>query len=291
MSEWIRVNKVEPCKICQHGDWCCVTSDGTLANCMRIESDRPCNNGGWLHKLDDSLDLPKRLPLKRRKPAAPAKDFSSLAEKYRKSITPSLIEALSKELGISWESLKRQEVGWVESLRELVPDWRGSAYTYPMRSGCDEIIGIQLRTPKGKKFSIPGSKLGLFWPRGVKADSENLLFIPEGSSDPGALLDMKFDAIARPSCSGGAEFIKTLLDRHNRSVVIVADKDSPKTAPDGRKFNPGLDGADRLGKTIKPLCRSVRIIKPCVGKDIRDWYNNGATAEAVLAVVKNTRFL
>jgi len=283
MSEWLRVNKAEPCKVCQHGDWCCVTSDGTLANCMRIESGRLCKNGGWLHKLDGSVKPP--LPPKRQKPAAPPKDFFKLFSRYSNNLTntkegQSIERSFKEVLGVSTYSLWRLGVGF-----------DGKNLTFPMWNTTGFAIGIRLRTPEGRKFSVTGSKSGLFLPLYVSEEAGTALFVCEGPTDCAALLDLGFDAIGRPSCSGGTEFIKAFLLGQNREVVIMADRDAPKTAPDGRQFNPGLDGADRLGKAIKPLCRSVRVIKPPVGKDIREWYNKGATAAAVLAVVKNTRFL
>ena len=279
MSEWLRVNKAEPCKVCQHGDWCCVTSDGTLANCMRIESDRLCKNGGWLHKLDGDYKPVKPRPFRRTQSVVPKKNFYRLSLQYSKNLNDRVC-GLADKLGISSESLQRLGAGW-----------DGKNYTFPMYDGHDRVIGIRLRTKTGRRFSVPGSKNGLFWPAGVRSEAKTMLFFCEGQSDCAALLDMGFDSIGRPSCSGGVEHIKAMLFGNNREVVIMADRDAPKTAPDGRKFNPGLDGADRLGQAIKPLCRSVRVIKPCVGKDIREWYNDGATAAAVLAVVKNTRFL
>lgn len=36
MSEWQRVKKGSPCKICGEPDWCAVSSDGRVARCMRV---------------------------------------------------------------------------------------------------------------------------------------------------------------------------------------------------------------------------------------------------------------
>jgi hypothetical protein len=37
---WIPVSAGRPCPVCQRPTWCCVTSDGTLAKCMRVEAVR-----------------------------------------------------------------------------------------------------------------------------------------------------------------------------------------------------------------------------------------------------------
>ena len=276
-SEWIRVTKDEPCKICDHGDWCCVTSDGRLANCMRIESDKPCKNGGWLYKLDGDTKPKYYLPKAKAKVADV--NFYKLAKDYFCGCL-STANPLAERLGVSEDSLQRLGTGY-----------DGKNYVFPMWDGTRKMIGMRLRTPDGKKFSVTGSKNGLFWPQLVKSDSKNLLFICEGPTDCAALLDLGFDAIGRPSCSGGTEHIKTMLTGHDKQVVIFSDKDEAKTRPDGKTFRPGQEGAARLAKEILPLCRWVKIIKPCKGKDVRQWYQAGATAAAVMAVVKNTRFI
>ena len=36
-TRWLRVNASKPCPVCNHPDWCRVTTDGALAGCMRID--------------------------------------------------------------------------------------------------------------------------------------------------------------------------------------------------------------------------------------------------------------
>jgi phage/plasmid primase-like uncharacterized protein len=249
---------------------------------MRLEGGKACKNGGWLHRMTEKPDFQKK-----KAPATSCRskpvdiDFWALTLKYIDNLSDDNCQKLADKLGfISTSTLHRLGTGW-----------DGKNYTFPMFDGRNRCTGIRLRTEAGKKFSVTGSQNGLFWPGLVVAKSKETLYIAEGPTDTGALIEMGFEAIGRPSCSGGTEFIKELLKDRNREVVIVADRDSPKTAPDGRQFNPGLDGADRLAKAIKSLCRSVRLIKPIGCKDIREWKNKGATREIVLAVVKNARFL
>ncbi len=47
-----RVNKRNLCAICGYSDYCGFTSDGELAICMRVQSDKPTRNGGWIHILN-----------------------------------------------------------------------------------------------------------------------------------------------------------------------------------------------------------------------------------------------
>jgi len=56
-----RVNKREPCPICDHPDWCLVGDHVVL--CMRVASDRPSKraSGGWWHQmLEGVLTGPRR---------------------------------------------------------------------------------------------------------------------------------------------------------------------------------------------------------------------------------------
>jgi DNA primase len=179
------------------------------------------------------------------------------------------------------------------ALDELMIGWNPEkkAHTFPMKDGYANIIGIRLRTLTGKKFSVPGSKNGIFFPVNVRGDGKEKLFICEGPTDCAALLDMGLPAIGRASCGTGYKYIKEVIEHFNRQVVIFADKDPAKYAPDGRKFFPGYDGALKLARSIKPFVRSVCMIKPPKVKDVRKWYQAGATREAVMHLVKNARFL
>lgn len=59
-----RVTRRYPCPICGRPDWCGLGHD--FAVCMRIESDIPTANGGWLHRLGDRRPampvLPEEIP-------------------------------------------------------------------------------------------------------------------------------------------------------------------------------------------------------------------------------------
>ncbi len=151
-----------------------------------------------------------------------------------------------------------------------------------MRDGKGNIIGIRRRLPNGDQLTLKNTRNGLFVPDGVLA-SEGTLYIAEGPTDTGALLDMGFPAIGRPSCSGGTDFIKRILKGKRRDVVIVADNDARKA--DGRR--PGQDGALALALAVKHMTRSVRIIKPPRHKDIRQWYLDGCTHETIVRLVTN----
>jgi hypothetical protein len=193
-----------------------------------------------------------------------------LALEYRNGAR---LDQLSTQIGISVPSLERLWAGW-----------DGRAWTFPMRDGHDRIIGIRRRLPNGKKYTLDGTCNGLFIPDDVLA-SEGPLYITEGPTDVGAMLDMGLPAIGRPSCSGGTDFIKAILKAKRRDAVVVADNDTPKV--DGRR--PGQDGALVLALAVKHLARSTRVIKPPRHKDIRQWYLAGCTADAIKVLALNAR--
>jgi hypothetical protein len=272
----IRVSKNNRCPVCDHPDWCGMTADGRMAICMRVESAVKTKNGGWLHRL--SAPLIKPLPKPEPKKKSPA-DMYALMNRYKLRCTDALCRRLAGQLGVSPAALRELEIGY-----------DGVNYTFPMRNGLDRVIGVKLRAPKGGKFCVPGSQLGIYWPICVSCKSDDDLYICEGESDCAAMLDLGFSAIGRPSCSAGTEAILKFLSVRRRHVIIMADKDEPKKRPDGSLWRPGQEGALLLAKAVSPFVRSVRVIKPPRHKDVRQWYQAGATKPAVLAVVENTRF-
>lgn len=59
-SNWLRVNRRNPCPVCGKPDWCLIAYDGKTAIRARIESYKPAGHkgAGWIHALDNSLPLP-----------------------------------------------------------------------------------------------------------------------------------------------------------------------------------------------------------------------------------------
>lgn len=47
-----QVTRFNLCPACGRPDWCVISADRSVAICMRIASDRPTRNGGFLHKHD-----------------------------------------------------------------------------------------------------------------------------------------------------------------------------------------------------------------------------------------------
>jgi len=125
MGNWIEVDKYNPCPICGKPDWCGRTADGELAVCMRIESERPMANGGWLYLLTDNF--PKTQPITAIPPERRAKPelldevynamlrYLSLSSKHRNELT-------SPKRGMTMEQIRHRKYKSLTSERCFVDD-------------------------------------------------------------------------------------------------------------------------------------------------------------------------
>jgi hypothetical protein len=272
-SGWQRVTKRRPCPICGKADWCMYAGpedSPTAVICARIESPKRCREAGWLHILDNSG--PAWSPRIRRIELSAARigaekttDFAKLAADYRQAVKPEALDRLAQSLGLSADSLMRLRIGWSVKHR---------AWSFPMRDAGGAALGFRLRLLGGKKLSIKGGREGLFMPEGI--DGDGPLLIAEGPTDAAALLDLGFNAVGRPSCTGGVKLLVDLVRKHRPvELVIMADADTP-----------GQRGAESLAAVLVAFCRAVRIITPPAGvKDAREWKRRGATAADVQAAI------
>lgn len=261
MSEWLRVSRQHPCPICGKPDWCGVAHDESVVCCMRIESDKPSRNGGWIHRLRDSDDL--RRPRVRRATVSLERspDFGELARKCERRVRVHHVERLAQELGVSVASLQRLGIGW---------DCR--AWTFPVRSAAGVVVGIRRRFKGGDKRFVTGSRAGLFVPSGIPAGAPVL--IAEGESDCAAALTLGFDAVGRCGCLGGADLLSTYC--RGRDVGIVGDGDEP-----------GQRGAQALAGMLTIVCPNVRVVFPPDGlKDIREWLQRGGAHADVQSAIR-----
>lgn len=255
--KWHRVNKSHPCRVCGHSDWCTESEIGSC--CMRSKNDRPLKNGGYLHKTGEPVS---GVRIEREAPAKRTSDeLSILASEYQNTISTQQKERLAAELGVTVASLECLGVGW-----------DGEAFTFPMQDAEFRVVGIRRRLPNGRKLSVKGGSEGCFIPLGVPGDLADQILVCEGPSDTAALLDMRYEAIGRPSCAGGVEIVAKISGEMN--VVIVADDDEP-----------GIRGAKALAAKLWNRKRDVKIIKPMRGKDAREWcrYANREVVDSVIA--------
>ncbi|MDD2707542.1 MAG: toprim domain-containing protein [Verrucomicrobiae bacterium] len=255
--EWIRVTKQAPCPCCGKPDWCTVAVDHGLACCMRIQSDRPAKNGGWLHKVGETLSKP--VP---RQPPAPVKmiDFASLWRIWWEKTSDEKIGRFASGLGVSSFSLLALGCCWTPE---------HNAWAFPMKDNSHGIIGIRLRNDAGKKWAVRGSHAGLFIPEIPK---RNELFICEGPTDCAAAISLGIPAIGRPSCMGNEKQIADLIMKKGvKQVVVVSDNDGP-----------GLLGAQRLQKSLPVLS----CIWTPPAKDLREFLKLGGTRAVIESMTR-----
>jgi len=271
-STWQRVSKRRPCPVCKRPDWCLYTgepSNPEAAICQRIESAKFCGEAGWLHILHRNgptwSPRVRRIELSAARIGAKTTDLAKLAADFRAAVQPEALDKLAASLGVSVASLSRLCIGWSAHHR---------AWAFSMSNAAGNLLGIRLRLVGGKKLSVKGGHEGLFIPGGI--DAHGLLLIAEGPTDTAALLDLGFNVVGRPSCSGGAKLLVEVVRRLRPSgVVVVADGDAP-----------GQRGAENLAAVLVAYCPVVRIITPPTGiKDMRVWKRHGATGADVSAAI------
>lgn len=265
-SEWNRVNRRRPCPVCGRPDWCLYKgpeSAPVVAICARVESNNRRGDAGWLHLLgnDGFSCRPRSLRVRLCPPPTCLSHFGHLALECAAAITVEELETFAAELGLTTASLVRLGVGWSST---------HNAWTWPMQDAGGNVIGIRLRLRDGRKLSVRGGLEGLFLPRGVSESllATGALLITEGPTDCAAMLDMGFEAIGRPSCTGGSDHIVGLLRRYRaRQIVVVSDSDEP-----------GMRGAENLAQVLVAY-GAVRVIRPpSHAKDVRAWRQAGATS-------------
>lgn len=133
---------------------------------------------------------------------------------FRRQLRPGSLEKLAAKLGVSAESLDRLGIGFDKH-----------AYTFPMKSGIGEVVGIRTRPLKGGKLTMAGGHPGLFVPEAVTPG--NLRAICEGESDTAAALTMGVQAIGIPGAgSVVAEVCRYVSQAAVTTPCIVGDNDS-----------------------------------------------------------------
>lgn len=277
-SDWRRVSRRRPCPVCGKPDWCLYAGDESApsaAICCRVESDKRAGEGGWLHVLRS--DGPSWTTWRRTihvaestlQPSATIAEIRAEWIAASRATTAAKVSDLAAGLGVSATSLFRLHTAWMPKRK---------AWGFAMLDAQGRLVGVRLRTVGGKKFAIKGSREGLFYSQDLHAGSR--LLVCEGPTDTAALLDLGFDAVGRPSCTGGTKHIVALVKRlQPEEVVIVADSDTP-----------GQRGADRLASALLPYVPAVKVIAPPEGvKDARCWKQAGATAADVNTGIEGTK--
>ncbi len=159
------------------------------------------------------------------------------------------------ELGVTEDALTR--------LGCMVDD--AGNLRWPERDGDGAIIGSTTRYPDGSKKADAGGKRGLCYaaPLDAYAGTSPLspLLSPEGLSDTATAIDLGYDAIGRPSATGGNALLVALLDE-TRHGCIVGENDG----------GAGRTGAEKCAAELHGRVASIKVIYPpeCY-KDLRAW--------------------
>jgi hypothetical protein len=118
--------------------------------------------------------------------SAPVLDLEAMARDAEQAASPAALQGFARGLGLTFESLRRLRVGWLESHR---------AWSFPMTDAAGAVLGIRLRSGKAK-FAVTGGHDGLFLPETCPTWTSDgaRLVICEGPTDTAALLDLGFSA-------------------------------------------------------------------------------------------------
>lgn len=265
---WCRVSRKNCCPVCRKPDWCGYSEDGRLAICMRVPSDKPTKNGGYLHRLRDD-PLPP-VPVPKKPPPRPQTNVLDHWNTLKHALDSGALYGLATGLGVSVAALLDLQAVWAESC---------GAWAFPMRDGVGNVVGIRLRADDGRKWAVRGSREGLFYPE--RSPPDHTAVICEGPTDTAAALTLGLWAVGRPSCTGGVPALKALCRRLGiKFAVVVGDNDPPKARPGGH-WQPGFDGARKLTAALG--IRWKLFIPPA--KDLRAWVQAGATRAEFEALI------
>jgi len=289
-SNWIRVTRSEPCPICESPDWCGISQDKQVAHCMRVESDKAVDSGGWIHRLN-SKQL-RTLPRSRQatKKRLSAKElhakWAPIAKKMHKQAGDN-VTRLARSLGVASWALDELHVGYgtVDGLK---------CWTFPEQDARRQVIGIKTRLVipiKGNnKLYARGSRPGLTYTWDF-LDYAGPVHIVEGGSDTAAGLTLGLAVIGRPSNVGGVNYLAPLLRNYagDKRIVVFAERDRKKhddlkpmvrakhdpKCPGCMRCWPGKVGAMQTAERLrKRLDRKVEWrFLPDGAKDLRNWLN------------------
>ncbi len=282
-SGWQRATKREPCKVCEADSWCLLSADGSTAICMRIKSDRPKTfrdeTVGFIHKLSDNGATNMKIVARVKKPRVTDTElhnrFAPLCRNWYVG-NGDKVNELARMIGVP-----------VWTLDALMVGWDGQAWTIPERNHRGLMIGVNRRLPDGSKTCVIGSRRGLTFADGWDT-GDGPVFIVEGASDVAAGLAMELAVIGRPSNVGGVDYLARMLDRVDRRIVIVGERDRKdhddlcekvrdehdRNCDGCRLCWPGKSGA--VATSIALSRRLNRIVEwsmvPDGAKDLRAWF-------------------
>lgn len=282
-SNFIQVNKSNPCPVCQGTNSNCAFTDNVVF-CHRIPSDdeRKDKFGQtyWRHRRKrvpyNELPESAKHKGKRRVPTGPF-DQGHFLRLERGTNQMIVCETAEKYLGVPARAFQSLDMRWCPAMNmAVVPMKSADGRTITGMNG-RHFVQKDKVTPSHVKQNAEGSADGLFIPMDLDTYDGNLV-VCEGASDTAAALAMGMRcAIGRSSCRTGVQLVRELCEmRRIRHVTIIADRDKPvEGAPEGV----GMAGAQELAAALRELKIdrdtpiTVEIRQPREGcKDLRDEY-------------------
>ncbi len=245
LSEYVRVDEVNPCPKCGHTDWCLIHKDASKCICQRVVSGKQKGDAGWLHYLGPGVVAHATSLTTKGQDYVPPERLRSYLYAIGKDDNAKMLEKHAKYLGLPVRSILDMKATY---------DTKLAALAFPMFNEDYQITGVRYRRRDGSKFSYKGGKEGVFMSSWFVPD--RLVFVTEGPTDAAALISCGFvNVLAKPSCTGGDRIIGRLLKEYpDTPVVMVADPDEP-----------GMAGGLNLANSLFNFCAVV-----CPPRDIRD---------------------
>ena len=249
---WHRVNSRHKCPVCNKPRWCVYSDEGMIV-CMRVQSDKPCRSGGWLHTKAGFQPTPQK---QREAPPLDVVAYWTWLKSRQDASCAYELQKLGEQLG-------GMPVAFIQSEGVLWEPERKAA-AFAMLSEMANPIGVRLRGHDGWKGSIHGSRSGILYPKHIGA--AETVYIVEGQTDYLVMRYFGLYAIGRQSCMGGEAMVKAVVDALDpNQVIIVPDIDVSMVA--GEVIMPGRTGAIRLAEHLQ---RGVVLRRPAK-KDMRAW--------------------
>lgn len=265
---WERVSKKLPCSVCGKGDWCTRASNGA-SGCMRVKSDNPMRNGGFLHQGTVALS---QIIKPKDEPKKPKIDFFRMWRSWSEATKAKQVHELGEKLGLDPMALSLIGAAWAPP---------HGAWAFPMHDGEGNVCGIRLRSDS-RKWAVLGSRAGLFL--APKDHMASPILCAEGPTDSAAALELGYGVIGRPSCLGCHDQVNQTIARLKiRRVILCVDND-PIDQKTGER--PGMRGAKLLQETLK--VPSVIFIPST--KDLREWIACGGTRLVIDSMIKDLLF-
>lgn len=202
--------------------------------------------------------------------------LEQIADFYQDYATEADWSAFSADRGIQAEVLKRQ--GWV---------FDGVRWLLPVRSILNTVQDLRMyRLPqagrKSRVMSTKGCKTGLWGIERSTLTDDEPVFVCEGEWDAAALMQLEAPGlvVCVPGCNVWKEEWSNWLQ--SRTVYLLYDNDQA-----------GQQGVARVQQMLSPHALRVgRLVWPegsADGKDIRDLLQEGASWEAISALLQEGR--